>query len=163
MTAKNNGEKLIKIITKPLGVVAITISVLLFAVVGYKYLLTKPSFGVITKILQRTTGVEYRSVSQGSVYPCKLTFEYFDESGQKISKTTNYETDPCSPDNVNYYKVGQEISVRFDPVQTQKAEIFGVWDKLLSPTCLLIFGIVSLLVSRDKSVFIKPKNSLNKV
>lgn len=100
--------------------------------------------GVVTEILERCEGVEYKNVSVGSECPCKIIVEYRDKDEVN---TTFGEMRPCGSFFGKYYKVGDSVNVKISFIPT-----IGMLNYVL---------IVSLVITFILLMF-QRRNSLSK-
>ena len=63
--------------------------------------------------------------------------EFTASSGEKIKFTSEFGSRPAG------YKVGQSVNIRYDPVDTQKAEIELTMNLWLTPLILVFMGVIA--------------------
>ena len=86
---------------------------------------------VVGTVVELTTRATARS---GIICP---VVEFTAFSGEKIKFTSEFGSRPAG------YKVGQSVNVRYDPVDTQNAEIESTMNLWLVPLILVFMGVIA--------------------
>lgn len=86
---------------------------------------------VVGTVVELTT----RATARSSIICPVVEFTAF--SGEKIKFTSEFGSRPAG------YKVGQSVNVRYDPVDTQKAEIDSAMNLWLIPLILVFMGVIA--------------------
>jgi hypothetical protein len=86
-------------------------------------------------VIELTTQVSDR----GSIY-CPIV-EFTTSSGQQIRFTSDFGSRPAS------HKIGQDVSVRYDPTDPQQAEIESALTRWLYPVIFVFMGAIACCFS----------------
>ena len=86
---------------------------------------------VVGTVVELTT----RATARSSMICPVVEFTAF--SGEKIRFTSEFGSRPAG------YKVGQSVNVRYDPVDTQNAEIESTMNLWLAPLIFVFMGVIA--------------------